>query len=155
MKRNNVNKHNKLLELSFSVTCNICKRSALLGLLLNSIIFVFNTYAYLYVYSLLRTIVSRDFFVIFSLSISLHYCIIYSAIQPLKRHNPAKFLASKASCFFNINDKAWWSFFADTLIYAWKLNYSDHWVITERSMWTHFEGLSTKLLHGICRVTVI
>ena len=61
MKRNNVNKHNKLLEISFSATCYICKRLALLGLLLNSIIFVFNTYVYLYVYSLLRTIVSRDF----------------------------------------------------------------------------------------------
>jgi len=61
MKRNNVNKHNKLLELSFSATCYICKRFALLGLLLNSIIFVFNTYVYLYVYLILRTIVSRDF----------------------------------------------------------------------------------------------
>jgi len=113
MKRNNVNKHNKLLEISFPATCYICKRFALLGLLLNSIIYVFNTYVYLCVYSLLRTTVSCDFSH-FSSSISLHY-----------------------------------------MIYGWKLNYSDHWVITERSMWTHFEVLSTKLLHGICRVTVI
>jgi len=79
MKRNNINKHNKLLELSFSATCYICKRFGSLGLLLNTIIFVFNTYVYFYVYPLLRTIVSCDFSH-FSSSISLHYCIIYSAI---------------------------------------------------------------------------
>ena len=64
--------------------------------------------------------------VIFSSSISLHHSIIYSAIQPLKRHNPAKFLVSKASCLEILMINADGLFSGDYLVYGWKLNYSDH-----------------------------